>query len=107
MSYAAQTPQRPLPGAYVQTPDVSRYQPGFQRQSSFRGSGSASQLQNVHQQGQAGQQQLQRQSQEVGKPATETLSPIDRATKTVNETLNQELRYADLDAYVGRRCALA
>ena len=103
MSYAAQTPQRLLPGAYVQTPAASRYQPGFQRQSSFRGGGSSTQLQNVPQQGQTGQELSQRQPQEVRRGAVETLSPIDRAAKTINETLNQELKYPDLDTYVGRK----
>ena len=103
MSYAAQTPQRLLPGAYVQTPAASRYQPGFQRQSSFRGGGSSTQLQNVPQQGQTGQEQLQRQPQEVRRSVVETLSPIDRAAKTINETLNHELKYPDLDTYVGRK----
>lgn len=105
MSYAVQTPQRPLPGAYVPTPVVSRYQTGPPRPSFPHPSSNPSyqQSQNGLQSTQMVQQQPPQQRGQVStKPPTETLSPIERASKVINETLDHELRYPDLDTIVGR-----
>jgi nuclear pore complex protein Nup155 len=37
------------------------------------------------------------------KPAAESLKPVDRAAKTVNDTLRKESAYPELDNYVGRK----
>lgn len=102
MSYAAQTPQRPLPGAYVQTPGAIRYQTGPSRPSFPRTASNQSfqQPQNALQQP---RQPSQQQSGQVAPaPTTETISPIARASRTVNETLDQESKYPELDTYLGR-----
>ena len=95
------TPQRPLPGAYIPTPAVSRYQTGPPRPF-FPRTGSNQQPQNGSQLAQPTQQPPQQQGQVAAKPANEILSPIARASKVVNENLDQELRYPELDTYVGR-----
>lgn len=33
----------------------------------------------------------------------ETLKPIDRAAKTINEVLALETKYPELDSYIGRK----
>ncbi|MCJ1478533.1 hypothetical protein MMC13_007213 [Lambiella insularis] len=102
MSHAAQTPQRPLPGAYVQTPAASRYQIGPSRPSFPRAASNQSlqQPQNALQQPQQPSQQQSRQIAPT--PATETISPITRASRIVNATLDQESKYPELDTYLGQ-----
>lgn len=39
----------------------------------------------------------------VGIPPLDRLKPIDRAAKTINETLAQETKYPELDSYIGRK----
>lgn len=38
-----------------------------------------------------------------GTPLVDRLKPIDRAAKTINETLAQETKYPELDSYIGRK----
>ena len=110
MSSVAQTPQRPLPGAYLQTPTVGRYQtspanPLFSR--------APAGLQQPNRSVQISSKAVTQPSQQSGQPnqngqfearsATETVNPITRASKSINETLDQELRYPELDTYLGRR----
>ncbi|KAH8752345.1 putative nucleoporin [Hyaloscypha sp. PMI_1271] len=67
-----QTPQRPLPGAYFNTPAASRFQTGAPiRQPMF-------------------------QPQGTRQPAR----PIQRAARTINEVLQREASFPDLDSYV-------
>ncbi|MCJ1288076.1 hypothetical protein MMC26_007429 [Xylographa opegraphella] len=105
MSYAVQTPKRPLPGGFPTTPASGRFQTGALRPV-FRqaGSNSAFQqseivLQNAPQQ-QA--QSSQQNGQVAAKPTTGTLDPITRASNTINETLDQDSRYPELDTYLGQ-----
>ncbi|MCJ1419694.1 hypothetical protein MMC32_006050 [Xylographa parallela] len=105
MSYAAQTPQRPLPGGFPQTPAPGRYQSGASGPAFPRaGSNPAfQQSQNVPQHAtQQPAQSSQQNGQVAAKSTTRTLDPIARASKTVNETLDQESRYPELDTYLGQ-----
>lgn len=99
MSFTAvlpETPQRALPGSFFNTPAASRFpnvpqQPIFaqtldarRRQSTVAASGKADQVAPVATQ--------QRQS----------LPPIQRAARTVNEVLQREAGFPELDSYVRR-----
>ncbi|KAL9600322.1 MAG: hypothetical protein Q9219_003272 [cf. Caloplaca sp. 3 TL-2023] len=75
MAYMPQTPQKALPGAYIQTP--------------------AHQSQALNQRGQIAQPAIQR-------PEPEDIPPISRAAKAVNEALQEESRYPELDNYIGQ-----
>ncbi|KAF2475805.1 nucleoporin-domain-containing protein [Lindgomyces ingoldianus] len=76
------TPQRPTPGAFINTPAPGR--PGL-----FR-SGSA--------------QQPQQPQQHVAPlpPAAPAPSPIERAARTINDMLAKDARYPDVETYVGQ-----
>ena len=101
---AFQTPQRPLPGAYIPTPAVSRYQSGPSRQPFSRANAPLSQAQNASQPPQQAARQSSGQAmQGTAKPTAEALAPLDRASKTINETLELESKYPELDTYVGRK----
>lgn len=98
-----QTPQRPLPGAYIQTPAHGLankagqlYQPNLRPNTIT--SQNASQGQS-----QALTQQKQQTGQVAGTSSAEDLKPIARAARTINETLDQESRYPELDSYVSRK----
>lgn len=107
MSFAVQTPQRPLPGAFLQTPATSRYQTVTIGQPDFRSDGSMSVQNNAPSNfTQAPAQQLQQSQQSTvaaAQSGPDSLRPIERAAKTINETLVQEARYPELDSYVGRK----
>ena len=93
-----QTPQKPLPGAYIQTPAVSRFQPFQSRQPnslSQQQNGSQQQSQALSQQGQSVQKAGQ-------KSETQDIPSIERAAKAVNDALSEESQYPDLDSYIGR-----
>ncbi|KAI9841963.1 MAG: hypothetical protein M1837_000283 [Sclerophora amabilis] len=100
MSFTAQTPQRNLPGAYKTTPAPNRYQavsaPSPSRFTSFVSSppqNAVSQRTNEQPAQSAIAQPIQ------APPAPE---PIERAARTVNDSLAQETRYPELDSYVGQ-----
>lgn len=103
MSYIAQTPQRPLPGAYIQTPAASKYQPSLVRQPFPRSNSSQTQPQNEPQMSTQALILQSDSSVPAEKPAAESLKPVDRAAKTVNDTLRKESAYPELDNYVGRK----
>lgn len=110
MAFTAQTPQRPLPGAYIQTPALNRFQSGQILQPNFRPNSAPSIQQHGAQtqtQAQAQTQVLVPETQQVtgggGTPPVDRLKPIDRAAKTINETLAQESKYPELDSYIGRK----
>ncbi|KAL8999897.1 MAG: hypothetical protein Q9169_001303 [Polycauliona sp. 2 TL-2023] len=93
-----QTPQKPLPGAYIQTPAVGRFQSFQSRQSnavSQQQNGNQQQTQALNQQG---------QSVQKGGPRSDAqdIPPIERAAKAVNEALTEEAQYPDLDSYIGQ-----
>jgi len=100
-----QTPQRPLPGTYLQTPAPNlSYQSRLTSQPGFRPGTVASQQQYGSQgQSQALTQQPDPNGQGVGRPQSEQLRPIERASRTINGTLGQEARYPELDSYCSRK----
>ena len=106
MSHATQTPQRPLPGGFPQTPAAGRYQTGLSRPAIPR-AGSNPVLQQPQNGSQNGAQRSAQSSQQTGgtvtKSATRTLDPIARASKMVNDILDQEEMYPELDTYLGRK----
>ncbi|KAJ5466661.1 Nucleoporin [Penicillium diatomitis] len=112
-SLAPPTPQRPLPGAWMQTPAVARH-------GSFQ-SPSQQPLQQSYQQSQKPQAQPQQQQQQPQPPAIASQSPFmsriapvashpqsqpltteERGARTINETLLKESRYPDLDSYLSQ-----
>lgn len=96
------TPQRPLPGAYIQTPANRLPQPGQIRQPSFRDIPVPTQPQHrSQQQGQAVATKGQQGGQGAGR-IQEELKPIERASRTINEVLIKETQYPELDSYVSR-----
>ena len=96
-----QTPQKPLPGAFIQTPaPSSTYQPNLISQANDRSSVVVSQ-QQYGLQGQG--QQRQQPGQVLGRSQQDSLKPIERASRTINETLTQESRYPEIDSYVSRK----
>ncbi len=101
MAFTAQTPQRRLPGAYIQTPAPKSGQilyPNFR----FQAAPSIPQL-GSHARSQALAPPKQQVAQEGGKTAGETLKPLERAAKTINDTLALETKFPELDSYVGRK----
>ena len=100
MAFTAQTPQRALPGAYIQTPAPKLgqiAQPNFRFQSAPLISQNGSHVRN-----QVLAPSKQSIAPEGGKPSGDTLKPIERAAKTINETLASETKYPELDSYIGR-----
>lgn len=103
MSFApVQTPQRPLPGAFLQTPAASRYQSGpdpsrtlFRQSSQNSQTGAAAQAQSS---GTGSSQQQVVQTQ----PQPRSLLPVQRAARTINEVLQRDANFPDLDSYVRR-----
>ncbi len=99
-----QTPQRQLPGTYVQTPAPTlNYRSGLTRQPNYRPGPVASQQQYGAQgQSQALSQQPQQDGQGTARPQLEQMRPVERASRTINEALDQDARYPELDSYVSR-----
>ncbi|KAI9839285.1 MAG: hypothetical protein M1819_003280 [Sarea resinae] len=101
MSFTMQTPQRPLPGAFLATPAVSRYQSGPALQPPALRSNSSTSLRNDVPAG-----TVSAPAQSSAGALTQNLSkemkPVERAARTINETLTQEMRYPELDSYVGQ-----
>lgn len=106
MAAAAPTPQRPLPGAYVQTPAWSRFKTGQTGSIEFT-SNSLAQLRSLGQ-GLSTRTPESKGSDPPSQTANEAerqpeiLKPIERAAKTINETLAHDARYPELDSYIGR-----
>jgi len=98
MSFPAmQTPQRPLPGAYFNTPAASRFQGGAPiRQPIF-------QPQNTRQPSNPTGNPAQPVSQSREVPPPKAQQPIQRAARTINEVLQREASFPDLDSYVRRK----
>ena len=87
---AIATPQRPLPGAYLVTPVVTRSNP----------SGPSAQLRSTSA-SQSGP--LVPTDQTKARPRTETVSEVERAAAKVNNALADEQRYPELDNYITRK----
>ena len=105
MSYGIpQTPQRPLPGAYLSTPSNIQSQQVQTRQPKYSAPTAPISQQYGSQQGQALAQQHQQQGQ-FGKQQMEDLKPVERASRTINDALIRETQYPELDSYVSRKPA--
>lgn len=88
------TPQRPLPGAYFQTPapnNAPNAQPLFAAKAA-----AASAEQD------ASPAALPKLPPAASKSKNQILSTEERAARTVDDTLAQEARYPDLDSYLSR-----
>lgn len=93
-----QTPQRPLPGAFFNTPAASRF--GAPPPAPiFRPTGLSSAQATTPGQGANAQQTPQ---STPGGLQNRTLQPVQRAARTINETLQKEANFPDLDSYVRR-----
>lgn len=101
MSFPAfQTPQRPLPGAFLQTPAASRYQgPGPVRQL-FR-TQSSNPAEVVAPTGQGAQPVVALPGAQAAQ--SQALKPVQRAARTVNEVLRKDANFPELDSYVKRK----
>ena len=101
---AMQTPQRHLPGAFIQTPAVGRLQAGPVGQLQRRPGSSSTTSQQIS--GIASKALTQQAQQDVentnASPTAEALAPIERAAKSINHNLDQETRYPELDSYIGQ-----
>lgn len=124
-----QTPQRPLPGGFVNTPAPSHalsqvgaltssiFNRGIQAsmaQSSGQQNGQGAvygqqqqtqQPPQQQQQGQMQQQQQQQQSQQTASSNTsgQGLSLVERGARTISAALEQEAKYPALDNYISRK----
>ncbi len=104
MSFSIQSPQRPLPGAYVQTPAASKFQSGPISQPSFQSRPATTPQQYGSQpQSQALTEQSSTNLPQVAIPPVDNLSPIKRAAKAINVTLSVDKMYPELDSYIGRK----
>ena len=90
----ALTPQKPLPGAYFQTPAPS----SSVAVPSFSIKATAAPAEQP-----ASPDALPRLPPTTFKPKSQALSTEERAAGTVNDTLAQEARYPDLDSYLSRK----
>ncbi|OJJ42697.1 hypothetical protein ASPZODRAFT_76215 [Penicilliopsis zonata CBS 506.65] len=100
-----QTPQKPLPGTYFQTPAASTVQngslfgarPGPAGPSPAPQASAASTLPTG-----AAAAALPKVPPAALKSKSQTLSTEERATRTINDTMAQEARYPDLDSYLSQ-----
>lgn len=88
------TPQKPLPGAYMQTPAVAR------NESVFRSPAAAPQPVSS-------QTPMPKLPPAASKTQSQTLSTEERGARTINDTLFHESRYPDLDSYLSREFGLS
>ncbi|KAE8359748.1 Non-repetitive/WGA-negative nucleoporin C-terminal-domain-containing protein [Aspergillus caelatus] len=88
----ALTPQRPLPGAFFQTPGPNNAQsaPAFSPKPAPAPAEQPSPA------------SLPKLPPAASKSKSQTLSTEERAARTVNDTLIQEARYPDLDSYLSQ-----
>ncbi|KAK4548388.1 hypothetical protein LTR36_010259 [Oleoguttula mirabilis] len=80
------TPQRPLPGGYIQTPAPAAPSIFAQHAAQLR--------QNPQAPAQT--------DQNAAQPTAQGLSPVERAARTINDTLSAEQRFPDLESYVAQ-----
>jgi nuclear pore complex protein Nup155 len=91
--HPALTPQRPLPGAFFQTPGPNNVAnaPVFSPKPAPAPAEQPSPA------------SLPKLPPAASKSKSQTLSTEERAARTVNDTLIQEARYPDLDSYLSRK----
>ncbi|PKY04421.1 non-repetitive nucleoporin [Aspergillus campestris IBT 28561] len=88
------TPQRPLPGAYFQTPAPNN---ASSAQPLFAAKGAAPPAEQA-----ASPAALPKLPPAASKSKNQILSTEERAARTVDDTLAQEARYPDLDSYLSQ-----
>lgn len=107
MSAVMESPMRPFPGTYLDTPVPSRTGAalGAQRRGGLgqQTSALARPLGQERQEPAAPQQQQGGQVVSAGNSGPAELSPVERGARTINETLVKEAQYPELDTYVGRK----
>lgn len=103
-----------MAGAFVQTPAPLRFQSAQtgeqQKQMVARSQASFDRRQVGFQTTNAAQQQssqLVAQPQAAQpQPQAPALAPVQRAARTINESLQRDASFPDLDSYVRRECSL-
>ena len=108
MSAVLQTPPRPVPGTYVQTP--ASHAPSFHSAVSqpTRPSLASQQIMSRSETttrpsqptGQA--QQVKSTTSSAAEKTVEALRPAERASRTITETLESERRFPELDSYLSQ-----
>lgn len=94
------TPQRPLPGAFLQTPAPTQNVPTAPQSRPVPAQGPA----YAQAQAQAQTQiPLPRMAPAVTQISNRALTVEERGAHTINNTLAQEARYPDLDSYLSRK----
>ena len=73
-------------------------QPSFQS-----GAAANSQRYGSQPQSQALSKQRSTNAQQVAQSPTAALRPIERAAKAINDTLGADMKYPELDSYLGRK----
>ncbi|KAI9798741.1 MAG: hypothetical protein M1833_004571 [Piccolia ochrophora] len=104
MSFILETPQRPLPGTYFSTPAAHRESSALSaRPDAFR---SSSINYPMLSRTSSGRQEIQSSTNQPTSQAApnvvDTLKPVERAARTINQSLAQETRFPELDSYVGQ-----
>jgi len=117
----SQTPQKPLPGSYLNTPALKRrysLSNGTQQASIFRSNSQLSQAQPQAQRQSSGTQQNQAANQTHAKAqqnsttgsvvasAAGGMPPVERGAHTINTMLDEEGRYPPMENYITRRLAV-
>ncbi|KAK5111503.1 hypothetical protein LTR85_011851 [Meristemomyces frigidus] len=80
------TPQRPLPGGYIQTPAPAA-PTIFAPQAAMLRQNPQAPAQTDH---------------NAAQPTAQGMSPVERAARTINDTLSAEQRFPDLESYVAQ-----
>ena len=89
-----QTPQRPLPGAYVATPAPSlNYNTNIISQQNSRSDNLAAQRRYGSQDQTQTDLQQRQQDRSVTKAPVDSLRPVERGARTIDQTLEKESRY--------------
>ena len=97
MSYPF-TPTKPIPGTYVQTPAEPTA-----NGTTFQSSAGSSGLKRTASAASLPQTTRQKMASSAADNAkTETMTPRERAARTIDEVLLQEARFPDLDSYLSR-----
>ncbi|KZF25382.1 non-repetitive nucleoporin [Xylona heveae TC161] len=102
MAFQPQTPQRPLPGAFLSTPALNKLNPTIAPIPGPVASTGLSTLAGNDARQAKPSLPAQQPLVAASKSAAESLKPIDRASRTINDTLAAERRYPELDSYVGQ-----
>lgn len=98
-----------MAGAYIQTPAMTRYDPSSDpTRQLFQQHKSATSLTSQQQQQQQQSQQLattnaqQQQPAQAQQQQSQSVQPVQRAARTINDVLQRDANYPDLDTYLKR-----